>query len=471
MDLLLKKYRILFASILILTIGYWCLLIFNIPILQSLWYWFWELNYKPLKEIWLLPLLIVASIIVLYFIKKNNKRTIANIILLILLGFSIQLGFGFIEGRGIYGLKDRLMLTGHSEFARLATSENDIGFIASNYESLLDSNRLGKFPKSKPPGTLLTYMFFQKISNIINPVQSIDDKFERFTTFASFWFPLLCYFALVPLYLISKKFLCESAIFPCLLYIFIPNVTLSTLNLDQALYPTIILICMLFIINTFSKKSIKYAILSGIFIYISIYISFSLVPMLVFYFLIAMSYFILEKNKKVEYKQYLKIIAIVFLSFIIMQLIFYFSFNYNIIERYTNAIQFHSDWKVWVPTFKKTLYFAFLNSIEFACWVGIPITILYFTNIFYSASSIYNKSFNLIDLLSLSLIFVIITTALLGKTKAETARLWIFFVPIICFLATIEIIKISKKKWLTLYLIIFLQFITIIIIKVYQDYH
>lgn len=467
-----RKHIALIIILLTITFSYWCLLAFNIPLLQSLWYWFWEFNYKPLKELWLIPILITAIVLVFYYIKKYSNRALIHLFLLIFLGYSIQLSFGLLEGRGINGLKDRLLITGHSEFARIASKENNLGSIASNYENLLDSNRLGQFTKSKPPGTLLTYMLFQKLSNSLNPVESKQDKLERFTTFASFWFPFICYLSLIPLYLISKKFLGEAAIFPCILYIFIPNVTLSTLNLDQALYPLLFLTNLLFVINAISNKSIKYAILSGSMTYISIFISFSLVPTLVFFFLIALSNFLYEEDKKAVIKKYILIIGIAILTFLIIQLFAYLTINYDIIERYSKAMQFHSEWKGWVPTLKKTIYFAILNSLEFACWIGLPIAIFYFSNIYNSTKAIFTKERNLVDLYAFAYAIVIIATALLGHTKAETARLWIFFVPMICFFAAYEIERLfNANKWRILYFLVFLQFITILIIKIFQDYH
>lgn len=466
------KHIVIITLILLIALSYWSLLLFKIPLLQSLWYWFWEFNYKPLSEIWLIPILIIAIIFVFYFIKKYSNRTKLHIFFLILLGFSIQFSFGLIEGRGLNGLKDRLLITGHSEFARIASKENNLGYIASNYENLLDSNRLGQYPQSKPPGTLLTYMLFQKLSNAINPVESEQDKLDRFTTFACFWFPFICYLALIPLYLISKKFLGEDAIFPCILYTFIPNVTLSTLNLDQALYPLLFLLCLLFVINAISKKSIKYAVLSGFFIYLSLFISFSLVPALLFFLLIAITHFLFEEDKKAVLIKYVYIFGIAILTFVILQLIAYITINYDIIERYTKAIQFHSEWKGWVPTFRKTIYFAILNIIEFASWIGFPIVIIYLLNTYSSVKAIFMKKQNLIDLYSLAYIIVIIATALLGKTKGETARLWIFFVPMIYFFISYEIERLFKeKKWLFVYFIVFIQFITILIIKIFQDYH
>ncbi len=75
------------------------------------------------------------------------------------------------------------------------------------------------------------------------------------------------------------------------------------------------------------------------------------------------------------------------------------------------------------------------------------------------------------SIFSITLIGILVFTAFAGRTKAETARLWLFLVPCVCIVAAHYILKNFKKSnpWF-IGLILFLQFGTVYMIKINQDF-
>lgn len=464
------RSKVLSVILVILSISFWLILIFKIPLFQSMPHWIWGFNPKSISNLWLPVLIICISAFVITLVLNKVKRTALNLILLILLGYLIQIDFGFMEGRGINGIRDNLIIRGHAEFARLAAKEGDMLKIAKQYERMTDNNQLGKYSPSKPPGTLLVYMSFQKLSNCFYPVLSESERYSRFITFAAWVFPFICYLVLIPLYFFSRLFLNkEQSILSCIFYIFIPNVILFTLNLDQVLYPGLFMTCLFCNVYSIKYNSIILASISGFLIYLTLYISFSLLPLIpLTFFMFVIDYYGFGKK---DVKGSLKIILVMILSFLIIDLVFRLLLNYNITLRFEKAMLYHENWTIGNPTLKRIVYSAILNYTEFIFCIGIPLAILYLSNVLSSIKEIFKRKIHIENLLSISLIIIFILLGILGRTMSETGRLWIFMVPLICMIASYEIyMKYENKSDLAIKIFLAMQLITIFIFKIYNDY-
>jgi hypothetical protein len=432
---------------------------------------------------------------IISFVYKNPHRIKTNLLSLILLGFCIQLVFGFIENRGIDAIREKMIITGHSEFARVAVEQKSLINVLYNYEQLIQENKLGKFPKSKPPGTLLTYMVIERISNIFIPNADEQQRFQNLTTFSSYLFPFLTYLVLIPLYFFSRRFLGKrESFYPCIIYLFLPNVVLIVMHLDQALYPLLFMICIACSAYAVNNNNYILSFLTGVLIYFSLFISFSLLPVIPLVFFVL---FIFHQKKDSQKKSYItlsKHILALLGGFILIMILFYLLFNYNFITRYNNALLFHEQWKVWTPQPKRVVYFAFLNYFEYGICLGITAALIYllstiktireaclysynqiknyFRKIIPEKNEVSKYKPNSIALLSISLVIIFVLLGIFGKTKGETARLWLFLSPLICLIVTNEIIKrFGEKSYSVLKILILLQFITIIAFKINMDFY
>jgi hypothetical protein len=113
----------------------WVVLGFRIPLLQRLpGGWFWKLHDTPLE---MLPLIGVtlSGAAVVWFVLRYPERIAVNLTLLVLLGYGAQLGLAFAEGRGVDGLRDRLVETGHADLAVFAATRTDLWEVATRPSS------------------------------------------------------------------------------------------------------------------------------------------------------------------------------------------------------------------------------------------------------------------------------------------------------------------------------------------------
>lgn len=467
--------RIIVCVSILLTLAYWTILIFHFSLFQIVRGYFWHAMVwidKPLDAFWIFPLIVIVSIVIIYIILKYTGQIKINLLLLILLGFFIQMGFGFMEGQGIDGIRSRIIKTGHAEFARLAVFEDDLIEVAVNYEEFIKQDTIIKYAHTKPPGQLLFYMITQKISNSIKPEQNLIKKHNRLVTFASYAYPLISYLVIIPLYFFSRLFLSKNqAIVPCMLYIFIPNVTLVTLHLDQVLYPLLFMTTLYISSVAAMKRSIPLAIVGGAVLYLSLYISFSLLPMVIFSIVAVMVFSMTGDANHTRIRSSLIILAGFIGGVIVLFFLFKLLLNYNPLLRYENAMKYHQIWKVWEPGFKNTILFASLNFIEFVCWTGIPLVVFYLAGLGKAIRNIFEKRLSQIDYFSLSLAIVFVLLGLLGKTKGEVSRLWIFLVPLLCVFVCFELLKRFKgKENLAFSILLTVQMTTIMLIKRFQDF-
>lgn len=472
---LFKEHKLLLGAILAFTIFYWIVLLFKINLFQLIPNYFWQfMKYtdKPLSMIWLIvPLIILFYFVIGYILKKpqNYKR---NLLLLIILGYLTQMSFGYMEGRGIEGIEQRMVTTGHSEFAKIAAVKLEIKDVATKYELILDQFEELKYVNTKPPGHLLFYMFTEKISSIFFQPTEPRACFRGLVTFASYLYPLISYLVIIPLFFISRKFLKDSDVYlPSIFYLVIPSVTLVTLHLDQVLYPLLFVSGLLLIINACKKDCILLSVLSGVFIYFALYFSFSLLPIIPLGLLIGIAYIYCDSASDNKIKLLGRFIIGLIAGLALTQLLFWILLDYNIFIRYQNAMAYHQAWKQWDSSLSNTVLYGFLNYIEYFCWIGLPVSILFFANCRQKIRELFKGQFNLQNLLFVIVIIIFLLLGIFGKTKSEVGRLWIFMIPVVLLFVSIELQKRFKDKIkYVLWFVLSLQLITILFIKRFQDF-
>lgn len=455
-----------------LTIFHWIILIFHVPIFAKLPGWFWWFIDKSHGWYWLVILLFLEAALLLYVLYKFSMADWLRIGLLILLGVSFQFGFAFYEGRGLDGIKDRIVRSGHTEFAYAAVVHDAALPVAKNYETLLQQRALGKYAMSKPPGQLLFYMATKRISTLVGKPADKKEELKKLQVFASIIWPFFSYLILIPLFLYTQLlFDKETAFITCVLYVLIPSVTLITLHTDQVLFPLLFMIPLLLAgIGAKTNRSLI-SWTAGISVYLACYFTFALVFVVPF---VCVTMYILLKRNNTKERLWLMFARHLFVFTVgigITGLCFFYLFNYDIFLRYSNAMAFHQAWKRWENTFQNITVSAGVNILEFILWLGLPVFVLAVNRCRKAIPAIRKQTGGDGNWIVLTLFAVFLFIAFIGKTRGEVARLWLFLVPFFCIGAAREITPdFKEKKFFSSIVILFFQFFTIFITKAHQDF-
>jgi len=444
----------------------WILLGFRIPLLQRLpGGWFWKLHDTPLE---MLPLIGVtlSGAAVVWFVLRYPKRVAINVMLLVLLGYGAQLALAFAEGRGIDGLRDRLVETGHADFAVFAATRTDLWEVATEYETVIEQGELAGYAKTKPPGTALFFMTSQSISAWFGPTATVGERFRTLV------YPLLCYLALIPLFVLSRRLLPEElSLWPCILYVVLPNVTLITLHLDQVLYPTLFLVLAWLVVAAHEDKSVPLALLAGVAAYLTLFFSFSLLAACLLLFLFVVFRELRGGGERSNLTEGLRGTIAFGAGLVGAWLVGRVVLGYEPVERFRNAIEQHEAFKGWEGGFGPALYWAASNWLELALWIGWPVALLCIGRLRFAVVETMRNRARTVDTLGVALACTLLILGLFGRTQGEVARLWLFLGGVLVIGAACAIADVfSTRRKTALALIVALQWVTVLLTKRFQDF-
>jgi hypothetical protein len=461
------------AQLVVVTVLYWVVLVFRVPLYTFLPAWHWQFIQTPLEAAWLIPALFLACLVTVYLVMNTVANAWAKLVLLILLGSALQFGFGFLEGRGIESIRDRMANTGHAEFAEVAVErQGDLGNVLSNYERLVTAGELGEYAKSKPPGQIVLYLLTQSLADFLMPRADREGKLDSLRTLASWTWPVVCYLVVIPLFFIARELIGEEgATMTSVFYLVVPSVNLITLHTDQVFFPLFFVASIGLSLLACSRRNPVLCIAAGIALYLAGYFTFALLTAIPFQVAICVYYSWQEDRGSVHLRRFGQLAGCTMSGFVLVDVLFRLILNYNWWQRYATAIEHHLAWNSWEPGIKFTFYFAFLNTLEFCLWLGVPLFFLCCLKYWRSIKSILRGEIRLPSILSIILLAVLVILALFGKTKGEVARLWLFLVPLICLNAAAIIpVRFPRDSRRVLYLVVILQLGTTLFIKTYQDF-
>lgn len=438
--------------------------------------WFWKFHEKALGPLWLNVLVIALALLGLYWALRL-KRTSTRLAVVFLIAAVLQFGFAFMEGRGINGLKDRIVKTGHAEFAEVAASINSPLGVLRNYEQLLKRGKLGVFANSKPPGQMMFYYATLRVSSVFFPVASYEQRLEALRTFASYSWPFVSCLVVFPLFFYARwLFDSETALFGCLLYIFIPAQTLITLHTDQVLFPLLFMSTLFFAAYAYQKDKAPLYMAAGFVYYLSVFFTFGLLMSLPF--IVATGYASIMGWQRSGHmvggnRRFAFSLAYFMAGFALAAGLFRLGLNYDFLTRYENAMLFHSQWKGYASGVGSIAYYSFLNTVEYATWIGIPLSIISIASVASALGAVASRR-RLYDpwvLVPLVLLVSYTLITVFGRTVAETGRLWLFLASILCIVSAAYIRHAYKEKAShVLTLIVTLEYVTIYLIKAHQDF-
>jgi hypothetical protein len=450
---------------------HWALLAFRIPLLDSLPYWKYKLHPIPLVGFWLAAAFFAFGLALI--VTTARMKPAIKITLLILLGTAIQYSFAFSKGQGLDAIRDRIVSSGHAEFAKAAVEQpGDMLWVAQHYEEVAAKKKYG-YIGSKPPGTFLFYMAFERLSYLLYPAEDHVKRLENLRNVASLAWPLLSYLVMIPLYFLTLEISGDrtTALLGNLFYVSVPSVSLITLHVDQVLYPFLAVLPVLTGLIAFRRDAIGLAALCGAALYVSVYFSFSLAAVAIFLPLPALTSISADKNAAIG--RIIKYGAGIITGGALVHSLAVVLLKYDIAARYSNAWANHLAWKGWDNNIETLLRAGFTNLVEFSVWVGLPLMILFLKSFSVSVRGIQTRKADPAAYLNILLGCIFAFLLVFGKTKAEVARLWLFLLPFLCAAVSVFIRRqkfTDPGRHLLLTLILFLQMGTTYFTLAYQDF-
>jgi len=119
-----------------------------------------------------------------------------------------------------------------------------------------------------------------------------------------------------------------------------------------------------------------------------------------------------------------------------------------------------------------TFYFGFLNLLEYGIWCGIPVAILCASDLVHSITTFLAKRWNTEDKISFTFLVILVCLLVFGKTAAETARLWMFLLPLVLICSSRTLLRVSGKHLeKTTLILVGLQVVTTFVLKKSQDFY
>ena len=438
--------------------------ILGVPIFQLLPHWFWSLRLKELGNWWVLFPLAAVLWVTFHQIFSEPARNARNMLLLILAGTLVQYGIVAMDGNAIDGLWHRLLDTGHGEFPRVASDQIDLLRVIAGYDDMLTEGQLADYPfGTKPPGMLVFFVLCARLADLL-PFSGTS--LEQLSTLATLLFPVLTYVALVPLYMVCRQYVgTKEAWVPCCLYIALPNLVLMNMHLDQFLLPQLGLWFALALIVAQRRGSALVGVLSGVLLYLSLFVSFSLIALLAL-----VPAMLIERGTGRSNATRTTIYLI--LGFAGSYGLLYAIADYSAVERFAAAVGRHSQWKVETWGVLTVVYFAVLNTVEFALWCGVPVAILCAAELYRSARSIWTTEQVAEErTLGVALLVTGGFLVLFGRTVGETGRLWLFLAPQVAFCAGATLSRLMPHRLLAgTAAMVALQMAVILTLKRHQDF-
>lgn len=413
------------------------LLVFGVPTVQKQKDWFWPIRRTGNLEVGLFAVAAFALPYVIRLVARPGRSGLGwSVAALILWGTAFQHGLACSEKRDLDGMRDRMVATGHSEFAKTAARERNAWRVLLKYEDLVRAGDQ-KYARSKPPGQLLFYIGMADVAETVMPL--LGDplaetrearRHARLLAFATLFFPLLSYAVLIPLAYLGAVFLGrERALWPPFLYVLFPPTALVTLHLDQVLYPTLAGTVLALSVRAVLAKQRAWAwwIGAGAALWLALFVSFSLLPLVPLAALFAWAAAIHSGGvaRPEAWRRLLAGAAVAVSTFALLWLLFRLAAGYDPIRAWNRAMEHHKRWKRWKDEMRWRAFG--LDLSEFAYWLGFPALAAFVWQAARGARDVLRRRLGWDAVVTLGVLGVLLFTAITGRTLAEVARLWIFF--------------------------------------------
>ena len=444
------------AGGLLLSTAFVCgIFLLEAPLFEVLPGWFWPLHTTALPWVWLWAPLAAGTAAVAAVVLRAPGRRLRNVVLLVVWGACIHHGLALMEGRGLDVLRSRFTDSGHGVFARAAVEQPSLWRVLTRYDELLDDGELSPFfHATKPPGLQVFLGFVERLGRGVPGLP--DDPLRRLATFAALVLPLLAYAAVVPLYALALRFTDDrGALTAALLYVLAPSVGLIGMHADHYLHPLLATACLYLAARALQDGGLWPAALAGAAFYMTTWVSFALAPLAVVPLALAWT-----NRKAAPVLSRLAVAAWAAAGFAAAHAVMTVVCGYDAWQRFAQAMAVHEIAKAveWSPG--NRLYYGALNLLEFALWSGPALVLLCVAELRRG-----------IGAPGAGLLWLLACMAVFGSTAGESARLWIFALPLAVLCAALYLGRRPDEGGRLLGLALAMQGILMLVLKRYQDFH
>ena len=444
------------AGGLLLSTAFVCgIFLLGAPVFEGLPGWFWPLHTTALPWVWLWAPLAGGTAAVAAVVLRTPGRRHRNVVLIVVWGACLHHGLAFMEGRGLDVLRSRFTDSGHGVFARAAVEQPSLWRVLTQYDELLADGELSPFfHATKPPGL---QVFLGAVERLGRSVPGLpDDPLQRLATFAALVLPLLAYAAVVPLYALALRFTDDrGALTASLLYVVAPNVGLVGMHADQYLHPLLATSFVYLAVRALQDGGRGSAALAGAACYLATWVSFALAPLAVVPLALAWA-----NREAAPIASRLSAATWAVAGFAATYTAMAVICGYDAWDRFAQAVAIHEAGKAVDWSLGNRLYYGALNLLEFALWSGPALVLLCVAEL---RRGVGGPGAALLALLAGMAIF--------GATAGESARLWIFALPLAVLCAALHVGRRPEEGGRLLGLALVMQGILTLVLKRYQDFH
>lgn len=422
------------------------------------WRWHYDPSINLVKII--LPLSIIALIIFLSISEKIQKNEKLFLFFVLILGICFEFALLFYGRAGVGVLVHRIINPLINGYFTASLSIDSIPVFMNQFVNNFENYPM--YARFHPPLAILIFHFLNIFSKITIPLfPFIDDlspsfndvqivwsslkDFQKLTVlYSSILIPLLTVLTIIPIYLTSKlEYTISAARKSAILFIFVPSILLF-LPLNDAFLPLFTAISLYFFVKAVKTKNLYSFFLSGLILGTGIYFSLTFIPIILFF-----AIYYLLKLKKISINDFKAGFAFL-IGLIILPIIFYIFFKLDSIQMFFKMMQFHEE----AQHSRGYLVWLFYNLYDFFIFLGIPIFILILSQLYLSYKKIVKK-----DYMMIAFILFLLILNFTGSVRAETARIWLPFVPlaIIPVANFLTEIKFTNKQFAIILLVLGFQ--------------
>jgi hypothetical protein len=459
----------------------WSVIINKLNVFTKLTNWFWK--YSPIKHFSILDalflVLVTGSLLLTWYLIKKQRNRWKALVILILWGVSLQFGFGMIDGHFPDPIIKKYSNSIYSLYAREAAKNPDLLNVIQNYEEIYGKS--SSYTGTKPPGVMVFYITVEKIANMIHPLPTEETRFDYLLRFIGFVFPILSFLVIIPLYEFGCRLGGETlGVIACIIYIIFPNVLLMPLFLDEVLFPFLLVVGLLSVVVSIQKRSFWWAIITGVILFLSLFFTFSMLPVIFMAFLLTGIHFLhwwlsSSKTRTLSGKsllEYIFLFAGLLVGIALTWIFFKVIFHYDLISRYKNAMEIQQQIKGGTLfNFSSDAWSNLvLANADFTYWTGYAPIILSLIAVWVAIRNLIGKRSTPVDWITISFWMMYILLNYSGTTPNETGRLWLFLTPVLAIMSASQTPQLFPQKKYGLYFVLLLQMITTYLLFHYNDF-
>ncbi len=457
----------LMALMTLITFSHWVIFLLQIPVIVAIPNWFMQLKYKGGGRLVIFLPLLVLALLITWRILQRPKRLGFNLFLLGVLMLALVWGLAAVEGSPFEVLRSKHTDYLHQAYSEVSAQEEAWPDFIVDFETVWGSYH---FLGTKPPGVLLPYIGLHRALDWLDPLPRYEDRLVRLDNALTLVFPMVMALGLIPLALIFRHdFEKGFLVFPLLLYALNPGLILGRLELDVVLYPLLLMGGVGIMRWVLKRFSFWGALLLGVYVYFSIFITFSLLPMLALIGLYLAFHFLSNLRQRIWW-DYVKVGLGFLLGLALLGLIFYFALDYDPFLRYQNAITIHRESKAFGGGLRKVLNAMLVNNLEFGQTIGLALFLLTLVRVGMGVRALFRRAANRLDLLAAAFGGMFLLLNFAGQTIGEVSRLWMFQLPVMVALAADALLKLYQRKKAVIVWLVVLSWGTLMVIFTYQDY-